>query len=168
MLVCAGGPAAAQEAFAGIYRHGVDTPFTLETSEGGVNVTFGYRFAPVGELAAFGRPAPYLVASLNTEGDTSFAGGGLSWSFGNGPFYVRPALGLVVHDGPGHRVDAITGMRTDLGSRVLFEPELGVGYRLSDRIALEASWMHVSHARLFDSEQNPGIDVIGLRANIGL
>ena len=156
-------PAAAQEAFAGLYAHGVDTPFTLETGESGADVVAGVRLAPIRALSAIGSPAPYLIGSLNTGGDSSFAGAGLAWTIGKGPVYVRPAVGLVVHDGPGTRFDAITGRRTDLGSRVLFEPEIGVGYRLSERFSAEASWMHVSHARLFDGAQNPGIDMIGVR-----
>ena len=153
----------AQEAFAGVYAHGVDTPFTLETGEGGVDLAAGYRFAPLEELRAIGRPAPYLIASLNTRGDTSFAGAGLSWTIGNGPFYLRPAIALVVHDAPEQRVSPETGFRTDLGSRVLFELEIGVGYRLDGRTSLEASWMHISQGQIFDSQQNPGIDMIGVR-----
>jgi hypothetical protein len=34
---------------------------------------------------------------------------------------------------------------------------------LSDTISLEASWVHISHARLFNSRQNPGIDMMGAR-----
>ena len=157
-------PAAqAQEAFAGAYMHGIDTPFTFDTGEDGVDLVLGYRFAPIEALEVIGRPAPYLIGSLNTEGDTSFAGAGLSWTIGKGPFYVRPAVAVVVHDGPEHRVNPATGYRTDLGSRVLFEPELGIGYRLNADTAIEASWMHISQGQIFDSQQNPGIDMMGLR-----
>ena len=156
-------PAAAQEVFAGVYAHEVDTPFSLRTYESGRDIALGYRFARIDALGVVGKPAPYLIGSLNTAGDTSFAGGGLSWTIGKGPVYLRPAVGLVVHDGPSFRADAATGRRTDLGSRVVFEPELGVGYRVNERFAIEASWMHVSHARLFNRHQNPGIDMIGAR-----
>jgi hypothetical protein len=80
-LISVTAPAAAQEVFAGAYVHGVDTPFTLETGEGGADIAAGYRFAPIDALGVIGRPAPYLVASLNTRGDTSFAGGGLAGSW---------------------------------------------------------------------------------------
>ena len=155
-------PAMAQEVYAGVYAHEVDTPFTLRTDESGVDLQAGFRFAPLASLAAIGKPAPYVIASLNTAGDTSFAGAGLGWKLGAGPVYVRPAVGLVVHDGPSERF-APEGRRTDLGSRVLFAPEIGVGARLSPEVSLEASWLHVSHARLFDGDQNPGIDMMGLR-----
>ena len=157
--------AQAQEAFVGLYAHEVDTPLTLYTGEGGADLALGLRFAPIEALDFVGAPAPYLIGSLNSRGDTSFAGAGLGWQFGDGPFYVRPAVGVVVHDGPRYRVDTVRGRRTDLGSRVLFEPELGIGYRVDERLAVEASWMHISQARLFDGDQNPGIDMIGVRLN---
>ena len=162
------GPAAAQEAFVGAYVHGVDTPFTLRTEESGADLQAGYRFAPQESLAFIGSPEPYLIASVNTRGDTSFAGGGLGWTLGTGAVYVRPALGVVIHDGPSERYSPVDGKRTDLGSRVLFAPEIAVGTRLSQRLSIEASWVHISHARLFNRQQNPGIDMMGLRLNIAL
>lgn len=164
-LVALAPAAQAQEVFAGLYAHGVDTPLTLYTAEDGADLALGVRFAPIEELDFVGAPSPYLIGSLNSRGDTSFAGAGLSWQLGAGPFFVRPALGVVLHDGPEFRVDPVRGRRTDLGSRVLFEPELGIGYRIDERLAVEASWMHISHARLFDRNQNPGIDMIGARLN---
>jgi lipid A 3-O-deacylase len=161
-LALAASPAAADEVFAGAYVHGVDTPFTLPTGEGGADFELGYRFGRLEALKFLGRPAPYLIGSLNSQGDTSFAGAGLSWKIGKGPVYLRPGIGLVVQDGPRLRVGA-DGVRTDLGSPVLFEPELAVGTRLTDKMAIEASWAHVSHARLFNSRQNPGIDMMGIR-----
>ena len=160
--------AAAQEVFAGVYAHGVNTPFTLDTGEGGVDLEAGYRFAPIESLSAIGKPAPYLISSLNTRGDTGFAGVGLSWKIGKGPVYLRPGVGLVVHDGLANRVDPLSGDHTELGSRVLFEPEIALGTRLSPRLAIEASWVHISHARLFSSQQNPGIDMMGVRFTYAL
>lgn len=166
-------PATAQEAFVGAYFHEVDTPFTLPVNESGADIQAGYRFAPVEALDFIGKPSPYLFASVNTAGDTSFAGGGLSWKvgvtqIGDSAVYLRPGIGLIVHDGPELRVDPVTRRRTDLGSRVLFEPEIAIGVAVSDRVSVEASWVHISHARLFDSQQNPGIDMMGLRVNFGL
>ncbi|WP_126172120.1 acyloxyacyl hydrolase [Altericroceibacterium xinjiangense] len=160
-------PAAAQEVFTGIYVHGVDTPFSLETEEGGADIALGYRFGRQDALSIIGRPAPYLIASVNTQGDTSFAGGGLSWKIGKGPVWVRPGLGLVLHDGPSERF-SVGARRTDLGSRVLFEPEIAIGTQVTPRLGVEASWVHVSHARLFNSQQNPGIDMMGVRLTLDL
>lgn len=162
-------PAAAQEVFGGVYAHAVDTPFTLETTEtGSVDIAAGIRFGGIEALDFLGKPEPYLLGSLNLSGDTSFAGGGVAWTIGKGPVYVRPGIGLVVHDGPEFRVNQATGFRTDLGSRVLFEPEIGLGYRVTERILVEAHWMHISQGQIFDGDQNPGIDMIGLRVNLGI
>jgi hypothetical protein len=155
-------PCAAQEVFVGVYKHAVNTPFTLYTGESGVDFELGYRFGRLKALKAIGKPAPYLIASVNTAGGTDFAGAGLSWKIGKGPVYLRPGLGFVVQDGPIPRF-APNGRRTDLGSRVLFEPEIALGTKLSDKVSIEASWTHVSHARLFNWNQNPGIDMMGVR-----
>ena len=160
-------PAAADEVFAGVYAHGVDTPLTFYTGEGGADVEIGYRFDRLQPLGFLGKPAPYLIASVNTAGGTDFAGAGLGWKVRLGPLYLRPAVGLVVHDGPKLRGGPY-GLRTDLGSRVLFEPEIHIGTRLSRRLAVEAGWTHISNARLFNHEQNPGIDMFGARLVVGL
>lgn len=163
LAAAAAQPAAAQEAFGGVYAHEVDTPLSLDTDEDGIDVMAGYRFGPVDALRVIGRPQPYVMGSLNTAGDTSFIAAGLGWKLGKGPVYVRPGIGLAIHDGPDFRVNPVTGRQTDLGSRVLFSPEIAVGTRLGDRLTVEASWVHLSHARLFDGEQNPGLDMIGVR-----
>jgi lipid A 3-O-deacylase len=155
----------AGDVFAGVSAHEVDTPFSLKTRESGVDVQIGYRAGKIEALALIGKPAPYVFASVNTKGDTSFIAAGLSWKLGK-TFYVRPGIGLALHDGPIPR-SGTNGRRSDLGSRILFEPEIAVGYQLSEKAALELSWTHISNATLL-SGQNPGIDMIGLRVNFGL
>lgn len=154
----------ADEVFVGLYAHAIDTPLTLRTDEGGADVELGYRFEPIEQLKFLGKPSPYLIGSLNTRGDTSFIGGGLSWKLGRGPIYVRPEIGIVVHDGPSLKL-APNGRHLELGSRVLFEPGIGIGTRLNERVSIEASWVHISQGRIFDYEQNPGVDMWGARLN---
>ena len=162
----AAAPAHAGELYAGVYDHAVDTPFTLDTQEGGADLQLGYRLAPILPVA---RIEPYVFGSLNTgEGGTDFVGAGVSRKFAVGPLYVRPGVGLVLHNAPSLRANPATGVRTDLGSRVLFEPEIALGLAVAPRVSVEASWVHISNARLFNSQQNPGIDMIGLRANLKL
>jgi hypothetical protein len=158
-------PAHAGEVYGGVYAHAVDTPFTLDSGEDGVDLQAGYRFDPILPLAKI---EPYVFGSVNTDGDTKFAGIGVSRKFDLGAVYLRPGVGLVVHDAPSLRVSPASGLRTDLGSRVLFEPEIAIGMAVSPRVSLEASWVHISNARVFNSQQNPGIDAIGVRANIRL
>ena len=106
-----------------------------------------------------GAPSAHVYGSVATGGGTHFVAAGLSWRIG-GRLFARPGVGLAVHSRSSHGV--ANGLRTDLGSRVLFAPELGVGYQLSERISLEATWVHLSHGQLF-GRQNPGMDSIGVR-----
>lgn len=157
-------PAHADEIFGGAYAHAVETPFSLDSGEGGADLQLGVRAKPIKLLKDGTGPAPYAFVSVNTAGDTDFLAAGLAWKFDLGPVYVRPGVGLSLNNGPKKRV-AADGSRTELGSAVLFEPELGVGVALSERGSVEASWVHISGARLFNNEQNPGVDMIGLRVN---
>ena len=155
--------AMAQEVYGGVFAHGVNTPFTIDTGERGVNLQAGIRFE---EIDALGDAQPYVFGSVNLSGNTSFIGGGVGWKFDLGDdVYVRPGMGMIVHDGPERRINREIIRRTDLGSRVLLAPEIAVGVKLDDRWSVEASWIHMSHAGLFDDEQNPGIDTIGVRVN---
>lgn len=154
-------PARADELFGGLYVHDVDTGLTRSGIEEGVDVEIGWRGGKIGFLKAIGAPRPQVFASLNSDGNTHFAAAGLSWKIGH-RIYLRPGLGLAVHTGPGRVVPGDD--RIDFGSRILFEPELGLGARLGDRASVEASWVHLSHAQLF-GPQNPGVDTIGLRFN---
>ncbi|MXO75186.1 hypothetical protein GRI40_08150 [Altererythrobacter aerius] len=165
-LATAPSAAFAGEVYGGVYAHGVDTPFTFDTGEGGIDLQLGYRLDPIAPVA---RIEPYVFASVNSrEGGTDFVGVGISRKFTIGSAYVRPGVGIVLHNAPAVRVDPASGIRTDLGSRVLFEPEIAVGMDIARRVSVEASWVHISNARLFNSQQNPGIDMIGVRANLKL
>jgi len=159
--VCAATPAAAAEVFGGLYAHGINTPLSLGGSpEGGVDLQLGFRGGPIIRGTKL---EPYVFGALNSKGETSYAAAGLSWKFGD-RIYIRPGLGLAVHTGSAADFTHADHDHIDFGSRILFEPELGIGARISDRLTVEASWVHLSHATLF-SGQNPGIDNIGARLN---
>ncbi|HEX9946728.1 MAG TPA: acyloxyacyl hydrolase [Allosphingosinicella sp.] len=163
-VVLAAAPAHGQELFGGIYAHDVDTGLTKSGFEEGFDFELGWRGDRIGFLRSIGGPRPHALVSLNSAGNTHFAAAGLSWKFG-GRVYLRPGIGLAVHTGPGRVVPGDD--RIDFGSRVLFAPELGVGARITDRVSVEASWVHLSHAQLA-SRQNPGLDTIGVRVNFKL
>ncbi len=161
LVLCAATPALAGEVFGGVYVHGVNTPLSLGGSpEGGVDLQLGFRGGPI---IAGTKLEPYAFGALNSKGDTSYAAAGLSWKFGD-RIYIRPGLGLAVHTGSAGDVDHLDHDHIDFGSRILFEPEIGLGFRIGERATIEASWVHLSHATLF-SGQNPGIDNIGARLN---
>ena len=151
-------PAHAGDLFGGVYVHDVKLPTDKSGLENGADFQVGYRWGSI--LAT--PLQPYAFVALNSAGDTSYAAVGLSAKFGH-RIYIRPGVGLAVHTGSAskfYRLDKIA-----FGSRVLFEPELAVGTELNDRLSVEASWVHMSHAQLF-AHENPGIDNLGVRVNL--
>ena len=154
--------AEAGELFGGVHVHDVKTPLDKAGIEDGLDFSLGYRGGRI-----FGTfLQPYVFGALNSAGQTNYAAAGLSARFGFGRgWYIRPGVGLAIHDGSAgkfYRTDKIA-----LGSRVLFEPEVGIGAQVSDRISVEASWVHMSHGQL-EGRENPGIDNLGFRVNLKL
>lgn len=152
--------AAAGEIFGGLYVHDVDTPLSIAGIEDGMDVMLGWRGGRIGSTPL----QPYVFGALNTAGETHYAAAGVSAKFGD-RIFLRPGLGIAVHSG-----STDDFQRTDrlaFGSRILFQPEIGVGARLSNRATIEASWIHMSHGTLF-SRQNPGIDNFGVRLSLAL
>lgn len=144
--------------------------------DGTIDVQIVYRTAPL-QFAL--EPRLTAKVQINTAGRTSFASIGAEWRQHvlRNRVYGQVGIGLSVHDGyrftpdpfePGlARKDARRRFanyreHTSFGSRVLFNPNASIGIRLNQRLAVEASWEHFSHARLF-SGQNPGIDNLGIR-----
>lgn len=164
LLAAAAGPAEAQEVFGGVLAHDVETPLTKGGFEDGVDLQIGWRGERIDALHIIGSPSPYVFGSLASGGETHFAAAGLSWRIG-GRLFVRPGIGIALHS---RDDDGVVGnRRTDLGSRILFEPEIAVGYQIEPRLSVEAAWVHLSHAQLL-SPQNPGMDSIGIRLSYGL
>ena len=161
-LLATASPAAASEVFGGIYAHDVKTPLDKSGVESGADIQLGYRGGNIGLTPL----QPYILGAVNTAGDTSYAAVGLSAKFGKS-IYVRPGLGLAIHTGSTKNFQDPTNDKIEFGSRVLFEPEIGVGTQLNDRLSVEASWVHMSHAQIF-GRQNPGIDNLGARLNLKL
>jgi hypothetical protein len=163
-LIAGAFPASAQagELFGGLHLHDVKTPLDKSGIESGVDLSLGYR----GSRLVHSVLQPYLFAAVNSAGDTNYAAAGISARFGlGGQWYIRPGFGIAIHTG-----SAANHFRTDkiaFGSRVLFEPELGIGAKLNERLSMEASWIHMSHAQVFGKE-NPGIDNMGIRLNLRL
>lgn len=172
------GPAVAGEVFAGVYAHDVDDGISYGKFEEGAQIVFGARTTALDELAFLGKPRVHLLAGVNTSGGTNYIATGLAWRFNiNERLYVQPGIGLAIHDGrvnlpspdepgltPEERLKRLRDFQTklDLGSRVLFEPELSVGWKATRRLSVELSWIHVSHAKLA-GDYNPGLGDVGIR-----
>ena len=153
-------PSAAQAdtLWLGVYRH--DITWSDAKYESGADLKAGWISAPIAtQLPLIGRPSIHVVVSKSLAGGTDYLAVGIDRTFGS-RIYVRPGIGLAVNDGK--RPQYNKGRRVDLGSPITFEPELAFGLRLGPRVAIEASWIHLSHAQLF-SHQNRGMDSWGVR-----
>lgn len=181
-LMSSAAPAAAAELLVGLYGH--DVTFIGEAigsgaagREGGVDLHLGVRSAPIEAL--WGDPQAHAFVSLNSENTSNFVAAGLSWPIAlTERVYVRPGLGLAYTDGeaglPPVNAPGLTPQETarrlelyntriDFGSNLLFEPELSIGYRFSERLAAELSWVHISNAQIFHQGKNQGLDDAGVR-----
>ena len=165
-LLWSAAPAAASagEAWIGVFAHDAPVGVAVCCFERGADVQLGLRTGPLVAVPRFGELRAYALGSANTLGGVPFAAVGAAWRWpiGNTGLYLQPGLGGAVQFGS----DAKSQLRPDqlyLGSRLLFEPELSLGWRAGRRWALEASYVHLSHAQLA-GRQNPGLDDVGLRA----
>ena len=160
-LVCAGS-AFASEVYGGLSSHGVNWGITSCCYEPGPDIQFGLTSAPLKAVSRYGDFRVYGLGSVNTRGGVSFGAVGLGWRwhFG-GRFYLQPGLGGAVQSGDTAGYQK-TPNKLYLGSRFLFEPEGTLGYEISPKWAVEASWTHISHAQLA-GPQNPGLDNLGGR-----
>lgn len=150
-------PAFADQIWLGAYQH--DVTMSETKFETGQDIKAGWIGDRMEGWRSIGRPSIHLLVSKSLKGETSYIAAGLNWTWGS-RLYLRPGIGIAVHEGP--RRAFRDGRRVDLGSPVLFEPELAGGWRIGDRFAIEASWIHLSHATIF-SQQNRGMDSLGLR-----
>lgn len=155
-------PAQADELFGGLYVHDIQSPLSLSNVEDGVDLQVGWRGDPMTAL----KIQPHAFVSVNSAGDTHYAAVGISRKFGD-RVYIRPGVGIAVHTGSARNYQNTANDKIEFGSRVLFEPELGIGVRVNPRLTVEASLVHLSHAQLF-GKQNPGLDTVGVRLNYRL
>ena len=130
----------------------------------------------------FARPAflewtkihPYVIASLNTDGDTSYVGFGWNWDFRWGQdkrWGFQPILGYVVHNGdtqdPYPKSDPRYGPYFNehllLGSRDLFRLGLAGSRKFGDHMEGQVLLEHLSHGYILGDEVNQGVDNLGAR-----
>jgi len=182
----AAAPALAGEVYVGALKH--DVTFIGEAvglgaagREDGVDIHLGYRTERLEKLTWLGRPQAHVLVSINSENTSNFVAAGFNWKldFGkDGGFYVRPGFGLAYTDGetqlppvnqPGisqaeiARRLVLYNTRIDFGSKVLFEPELALGYQFNDRWSGELVYTHLSNGQIFHQGKNQGLDDVGVR-----
>jgi hypothetical protein len=180
LLTLLAGPALAGEAMLGVYAHDISDRVSFGGFEHGQQIVGGYRTSQIDELSVLFKPRAHFIVGVNTQGGTDYAAAGFSWrfNFGGDRFYFEPGIGAAIHTGavnlpspyepglpPAEAARRLYNWQTklDLGSRVLFEPEWSLGWKATDRVSFELSWIHMSHAQLA-GPQNPGLGDFGVRA----
>jgi lipid A 3-O-deacylase len=140
--------------------------------EQGPDINGEIVFAPPDFFEVIGSPRPYVVASANLGGDTSFGGAGLNWNwdFADG-WAFEPGLGYVIHDGKlsfpfpqgDPRNDAISESKVFLGSRDLFRTSFAINRDLGEKWGVQVMYEHLSHGQILGKGRNQGIDNAGVR-----
>ena len=137
------------ELFAGLLAHDVDTAAQQRRVRG--------RRRPRARLARradrrrshfLGAPSPYVFGSVATGGETHYGRGGAELADRRGPA-VRPARHRPRRP---HRLEPRRTMngRGPISARAsCSSPSSPSATSSASRVALEASWVHVSHAQLF-------------------
>lgn len=179
-------PALAGEAFVGVYKHDVTfigkaVGLGAAGREDGYDVHLGYRTDKLENLGWLGKPQVHTMVSINSENKSNFVAAGFDWKidFGQpGGFYLRPGMGLAYTDGKAKLPPAnapnisdeerarrtyLYYHRIEFGSHVLFEPELALGYQVSDKVSVELSYTHLSNGQIFHQGKNQGLDDAGVR-----
>jgi lipid A 3-O-deacylase len=141
--------------------------------EDGPNISGELRFKAWDFLSWAGSPHPYVMASVNTQGNTSYGGAGLEWDFEIAPgWHVEPGLGYVIHDGATTNpfangtpeAAAFFEENVLLGSEDLFRTSLALTWDLSETFGVQAIYEHLSHGQILGEGRNQGLDEIGIRA----
>jgi len=140
--------------------------------EDGPNVEFQVSFDSPAFLSWAASPQPYLMASINTAGNTSFAGAGLEWRWNFAEKWaLEPGFGLVVHDAESDNpfangtpeAEAFSQEHVLLGSDVLFRTSLGLTYDFEGPWEAGVFYEHLSHGQILATGRNQGLDEVGIR-----
>lgn len=145
-----------------------------EPRESGVNIQPQIVFTSPDLFRFIWSPNPYLIASINTDGETNFAGGGLLYkrNFFDTRWFWELDGGIVYQDG---RVDLPPPIEAEermriLASEITFGSELqfhfvsGIGREVSDKWDVQFYFEHLSHGQIFgETEKNEGVENIGIK-----
>jgi lipid A 3-O-deacylase len=165
--------AGVDEIHVGVMRHNICVLDCKNADkEDGPNVELQVSFDSPGFLHWAGSPQPYLMASANVAGDTSFAGFGLEWRWNFADKWaLEPGFGYVVHDGHLENpysngtpeAAAFAAEHLQLGSRDLFRTSIGLTRHFSGPWEGQLFFEHLSHGQILGHGRNQGIDQLGVR-----
>lgn len=164
---------AAQEARLGLMAHNIQIIDGKNAGkEDGPNVAAELVFGTPRFLAWAGNPNPYVMASVNLAGETSFAAVGLNWDFEIADGWaIEPGLGYGVHNGEidnpfpngSPQAQAFQDEHVLLGSRDVFRTSLSLSRALTESLALQLTYEHLSHGQILGNGRNQGLDEAGVR-----
>jgi lipid A 3-O-deacylase len=149
-----------------------------EGQEGGVSLQGELVFHTPKRLRwkYFFSPEPFIVGSINTGGDTSYGGFGLSWDWQlgkKGRWEFESALAYIVHDGTidvpfpgvGGNLENLEVSENNIlfGSRDLFRTTFGLNRHLDEHWGVSFYYEHLSHGQILGNGRNQGSDSLGGR-----
>ena len=157
----------------GVIQHNICiTDCKNADKEDGPNIHGEVVFESPEFLSILASPEPYVMASVNTAGNTSFGGVGLQWDleFADG-WSIEPGLGYIIHDGATSNpfangtpeAEAFANENVLLGSEDLFRTSLSLTRDLNAQWRLQLHYEHLSHGQILGNGRNQGMDSIGVR-----
>jgi lipid A 3-O-deacylase len=178
-LACWAGAGAAdakvlEGAAVGVLWHSVPvSDIKNSDKETGADIQLEVQFKRPGFLE-WSKIHPYAIASLNTNGDTSYVGFGWNWDFRWGDddkYGFQPIVGYIVHNGdtqdPYPKGDPRYGPYFNehllLGSPDLFRLALAGSRKIGDKLEAQILLEHLSHGFIIGDEVNQGVDNLGVR-----
>jgi lipid A 3-O-deacylase len=173
MLTAGKAEAGVDEISAGVYLHN-SCLFNCKNAnkEPEPNVEAEMQFSDIQSWTWIHHPRPYVMASVNLRGATSYAGAGLAWKFDMSPHWAfTPSFGIVVHNGELNNKFAngtpeaahFFEEHVLLGSRALFRTSFGLTHQMSDHWNVQAHYEHLSHGQILGHGRNQGLDEYGIR-----
>lgn len=162
-----------EEVRLGVLQHNICvTNCDNADKEDGPDVEAELVFASPDLLDLIWSPHPFIVASVNTAGNTSYAGVGLAWQweFAEG-WTLEPGVAYVVHDGElehpypsgDPRNIPFDESNVYLGSRDLFRTSLALSRNFGENWGAQILFEHLSHGQILGEGRNQGMDNIGVR-----
>ena len=173
LMMAPAAQAGVDEVHVGVMQHNICvTNCKNADKEDGPNIELQLSFDSPSFLSWAGAPQPYLMASVNTAGDTSFGGFGLEWRWEFAENWaIEPGVGYVIHDGelenpfPSGSPQAaeFAAEHVQYGSRDLFRTSIGLTRDFAGPWEGQVFYEHLSHGQILGSGRNQGVDQIGIR-----
>jgi lipid A 3-O-deacylase len=173
LMLAPAAEAGVDEVHVGVMQHNICvTNCKNADKEDGPNVEFQVSFDSPGFLSWAASPQPYIMASVNTAGETSFGGVGLEWRWNFADNWaLEPGVGIVAQDG---EVDnpfangtpeaaAFAEEHVLLGNEVLFRTSIGLTYNFEGPWEVQGFFEHLSHGQILANGRNQGLDEVGIR-----